>query len=59
MAIISAALLCLRDIKLFTGFIGFFPEQISTRTHSHGVFHSVFNFLFLLKAGGNICPVLI
>lgn len=33
MAIICAALLCLRDIKLFTGIIGFFPEQI--RAHAH------------------------
>lgn len=34
MAIICAALLGLRDIKLFTGIIGFFPEQISTYTQT-------------------------
>lgn len=34
MAIICAPRLCLRDIKLFTGIIGFYSEQISTCAHT-------------------------
>lgn len=64
MAIICAALLCLRDIKLFTGIIGFFPEHVHTHKHklSHtrtNVFHFVLNFLFFFSRWGESFPLLI
>lgn len=39
MAIISLALLCLGDIKLFAGIIGFSPEQTDTRTYMRKQMH--------------------
>lgn len=52
MAIICAALHCLRDIKLFTGIIGFFPEQISTQTHTPTESFILSSIFFLLYARG-------